>query len=270
MGRGVKAREIRDYILERAPWVRRGKTVDTFKIGDPNIEVRRVAVLWMLTTEAIEQVRRLGANLVVTHEPTFFTHVDDVSVVEGSTAYQHKRNMLEEAALTVLRIHDSWDPWPKIGIGDSLATLLGLGKPVAAARDGLGKTYGIAPVKLDRLAQRVAHKVGMESVSVAGDGERIIRRVALAYGSQCGPGSMQWFAASRADVVVAGELGQWQDVRFYQDSGVAIIQTDHAVSENPGLRNLAKFIRRQFKVPVDFIEVGAPFRAVDAPKTAGG
>ncbi len=63
----MKAREIREHILRRAHWVDPIKTVDTFKHGDPDVEVKKVAVTWMLTMKAVDEAERAGANVVVTH-----------------------------------------------------------------------------------------------------------------------------------------------------------------------------------------------------------
>jgi len=109
----MKAREIQEFFLSHADWVDRARTVDTFKHGDPNVEVRSVAVTWMLTMETIDKVRNLGANLVVTHEPTFWDHFDDPAQVKDDPLYPAKLRKLDEAGLTVLRLHDSWTPGPK-------------------------------------------------------------------------------------------------------------------------------------------------------------
>ena len=72
--------------------------------------------------------------------------------------------------------------------------------------------------------------------------------------------SMLWFIANGADTVVAGEVNHWKTVRYMQDAGVALVLTDHAASENPGIRSLADFVRTQFALPTEYIEVGSPFR----------
>ena len=122
----MKASQIRESIVSRADWVDKAKTVDTFKHGDPEIEVTSAAVTWMLTMDAIDEAERLGVNFVITHEPTFYSHYDDVELVKDDAIYHAKRKRLDEAGLTVLRIHDSWDSWPEIGVGATLAALLEL------------------------------------------------------------------------------------------------------------------------------------------------
>jgi putative NIF3 family GTP cyclohydrolase 1 type 2 len=254
----MKAREIREYFMKHAGWVDGSKTVDTFKCGDPEVEVKSAAVMWMLTVEAIREVKRVGANFVITHEPTFYTHVDDVSKVEKDAVYRAKRKLLDEAGLTVLRIHDSWDTWPEIGIGASLARLLDLEE--VEARGRVHRTYRMTPRRLDEFARFVRGKLGMDAVGVMGEGDALVERVGLSFGAMGSIENMRTFLSMKPDVIVAGELCNWADVRYLQDSGVALVLTDHAASENPGMRELAKFVTKQFGVPATYVEVGPALR----------
>ena len=139
----MKARELRDYFISHADWLNPADTVDTFKHGDPDVEVRSVAVTWMLTLNAIDKVRSLGANLVVTHEPTFWDHFDNPDLVKNDPLYAAKLRKLDQAGLTVLRLHDTWDTWPKIGIGPSLASTLDLTEIEGSDRYRKGRAAGV-------------------------------------------------------------------------------------------------------------------------------
>lgn len=255
----MKAREVREFLLNQADWVDREKTVDTFKHGDPDVEVRSIAVTWMLTMEAIAEAERLGVDLVVTHEPTFYSHHDDLSLVALGPLYRAKRKRLEAAGFTVLRIHDTWDPWPEIGVGDALATCLELTE--IDRRDRYRRVYATRePMRLAAFAAFVRDRLSMRAVEVMGDGDRVVARVGLSYGALGGLASMQAFLSMQTDVIVAGELCRWCDVRYLQDAGCALVITSHADSENPGLRQLAGYLSRSLAVPAHFIEVTSPLR----------
>ena len=83
----MKASEIRETIIRRARWVNRKTTVDTFKHGDPDVEVTGAVVTWMLTMDVIDEAERMGVNLVVTHEPTFYSHRDEIAPVKRDPVY---------------------------------------------------------------------------------------------------------------------------------------------------------------------------------------
>ena len=255
----MKARDIREHILARAPWVDPNKTVDTFKHGDPDVEVGKVAVTWMLTMEAIEEAVRAGANLVVTHEPTFYDHFDAVGEVANDVTYRAKRRRLDRAGLTVLRIHDSWDTWPEIGIGDSLARTLDL--KVVAQADALIKVAATAkPTTLGAFATFARKRLGMDGVGLMGSSDAKVRRVALSFGALGGLDAMRKFLALEPDVLLAGEICNWREIRYLQDVGCPIILADHATTEEPGMRALAGYLRETFGLATHFIEVGSCLR----------
>jgi NIF3 (NGG1p interacting factor 3) protein len=56
------------------PWM--VGTVDTFKAGDPGTQVTGIAVTMMATLDVLQRAAASGKNLVITHEPTFFNHLD--------------------------------------------------------------------------------------------------------------------------------------------------------------------------------------------------
>ena len=59
------------------PW--RSQTVDTFKAGDPDTPVTGVATTMMATFDVLERAAASGNNLIITHEPTFYGHLDQTA-----------------------------------------------------------------------------------------------------------------------------------------------------------------------------------------------
>ena len=255
----MKARDVREHILRRAPWVDPQNTVDTFKHGDPDVEVCALATTWMLTMKAVDEAERLGVNLVVTHEPTFFSHHDALEDVRNDEVYRAKRRRLDRAGLTVLRIHDAWDTWPGIGIGDSLAAALDL--KIVAQADSLIKVGATPkPVSLGRFATFARKRLGMDGVALMGDPAATVRRVALSFGALGGLDAMRKFLALKPDVLLAGELTNWREIRYLADAACPVILADHATTEEPGMRSLATYLHETFRVPAHFIPVGSCLR----------
>jgi NIF3 (NGG1p interacting factor 3) protein len=56
------------------PW--RSETVDTFKAGNPDAAVTGIAVTMMATLDVLERAAASEKNLIITHEPTFYNHLD--------------------------------------------------------------------------------------------------------------------------------------------------------------------------------------------------
>ena len=77
----LTARQVLERITANigVPWSE--QTVDTFKDGDPDTPVTGVAVTMMATLDVLQRAAAAGANLIISHEPTFFGHLDQLEVV---------------------------------------------------------------------------------------------------------------------------------------------------------------------------------------------
>ncbi len=62
------------------PWM--SETVDTFKAGNPDTEVKGIAVTMMATLDVLQRAAAAGQNLIITHEPTFYNHQDKPDELE--------------------------------------------------------------------------------------------------------------------------------------------------------------------------------------------
>ena len=88
------------------PW--REKTVDAFKAGDPDTIVTGVATSVMATLDVLRQAAAAKRNLVITHEPTFYTGTDEPGPRANDPVYLAKRAFIDEHRLVVWRFSDHW------------------------------------------------------------------------------------------------------------------------------------------------------------------
>src|SRR5687767_10602114 len=114
-------------------------SVDRIVVGDPTTVVRGIAVVWMPTWVALRDAAAHGANVVVAHEPTFFTHHDldgfgadfaDVPPKARASleaTREAKQGWITEHGMVVIRCHDVLDAMPG-GVVDCLAKGLGFSK----------------------------------------------------------------------------------------------------------------------------------------------
>ena len=74
----MKAKDIMREVITPA-WLdaRAGRTVDCLKIGDPECEVAKIATTLTATPDVIRAAGEWGAQLLITHEPTFYNHADN-------------------------------------------------------------------------------------------------------------------------------------------------------------------------------------------------
>src|SRR2546430_6164378 len=103
------AREVIAAIQEHVgvPW--KTETVDTFKAGNPDTRVTGIAVTMMATLDVVQRAAANWQNLVITHEPTFYNHLDRPQGMEENDAvWKEKRAFIEENRLEVWRFRDQW------------------------------------------------------------------------------------------------------------------------------------------------------------------
>jgi len=128
----ITADDVHEYLRSLGPWVAWDQgTCDGFKYGDPETEVSGIAVTWQALQSTLEEAHVRVHNLVVTHEPTFYSHMDDDGDLRATAPARHKAEFLDRTGMVVYRCHDLWDVYPAEGILDSWSTFLGLGAPIA-------------------------------------------------------------------------------------------------------------------------------------------
>src|ERR1700730_15514497 len=109
-GGELTARQVIERIQSHVgvPW--RAETVDTFKAGDPDTKVTGVATTMMATYDVLVRAAAEGKNLVITHEPTFYTHQDktDTLAQEADQVWSEKEKFIRGHHMVVWRFHDHW------------------------------------------------------------------------------------------------------------------------------------------------------------------
>jgi putative NIF3 family GTP cyclohydrolase 1 type 2 len=262
----VNAKAIREHFLGLADWVDPATTVDRVIIGDPEREVRRVLVTWIASFRAVRAAVRRGCDLVMTHEPTFWAHANELETMESSPLAAAKRRFIEESGLVVLRNHDVWDRMPAIGIPWAWARFLGLGSsPAAIGASGYQHRYDIEPVTFEAFAQRVARctaSLGEPWVQAVGEARRNVSRVGIGTGCGC---DIRVFQEMGCDVSIVCDDGScyWSGIQRAADADHPVIRVNHGTSEEPGMVTLADYIKENLPgVEAEHLPHGSSFRLV--------
>jgi hypothetical protein len=70
--------------------------------------VTGIATTFMDTYSVLEKAVASGKNLIITHEPTFYNHLDDQSPLAADPVLTQKLAYIREHHLVVWRFHDTW------------------------------------------------------------------------------------------------------------------------------------------------------------------
>jgi len=265
----MKASEIMKYFRKIGTWVSWDDTCDQILYGSSEIEVKGIAVAWIATNFAIEKAGKKGLNLFITHESSFYNfnyyEIDSFNnTPDGKNLITKKKKLLDNYGITLIRCHDVWDRMPGFGICDKWAEFLGF-KTEKRPVESYYKICLIDNLTLDELAELIVNKVkllGQDSVKVMGDGNRIIRRMAIGTGAVTAFDEMYKF---KPDVILATEDGMnhWSAGLLALDLEMPIIIVNHAISEIPGMKALAGCLQNHFsKIPVEYINTTFPYRTL--------
>jgi putative NIF3 family GTP cyclohydrolase 1 type 2 len=239
-------------------------TVDTIKVGDPNTVVTGITTTFLDTMDVLRESVKRGNNLIITHEPTFYNHLDDTKFFTDDPVYKEKLAFIEEHHLVVFRLHDEIHADTTDHILTGVYEALGWQEyPHQVGPEGQ-YFVTIPQTTLEQLARRLETQLHIQTLRVEGDPKLSISHVAMAPGSAGLHDQVSALRKPDVDVLVAGEASEWETVEYVRDAVAqgrhkALILLGHEVSEEPGMERCAKELRELFPgVRVDHIEAGQP------------
>lgn len=255
----LTAQALIDRILAETPNGLRHPTVDTVKAGDPSQPVRGVVTTCMATVAVIRQAIALGANLIVTHEPTFYSHLDETEALTEDPVYLAKRDLIEASGLVVWRYHDHIHSLQPDGIFTGVVRQLGWGPYVDESVRGLCL---LPPTSLWDLVSMLKERLEIERVRVLGSPSMVCQRVGLAVGAAGGARQIAFLRDQNLDLLVCGELNEWETAEYVRDADLlgykrALVVLGHVNSEEPGMAWLAGWLNERFPdLPVWHVPAG--------------
>ncbi|HET7694320.1 MAG TPA: Nif3-like dinuclear metal center hexameric protein [Vicinamibacterales bacterium] len=242
------------------PW--RAQTVDRIVAGSGDTRVRGVATTMMATLEVIQRAAAAGRNLVITHEPTFYSHQDGTEPFAQDAAYRFKDAFLRQHDIAVFRFHDHWHAMQPDGVAFGMARELGWEKNRVAENQ---REFTFSGIPLAQIADRIRERLGAKTMRVVGDRAMRVNRVAASWGYYTFNPANLVIARPDVDVFVVGETREWETVEYVQDliaSGrkKALIVIGHVASEQAGMKYCAEWLKGFVtEVPVDFMAAAEPF-----------
>lgn len=239
----------------------RDQTVDTLKTGSPATPLTGIATTFMATQAVLEKAAAQKLNFVITHEPTFYNHLDQTKELEQDPIYTAKRALIDKNNLCVFRFHDHWHMMRPDGIRKGMVEALGWQKFEQ------GNRYVLPRTTLGELASALKKRLGAKTIRVIGDPALAVSQIAMMPGAGGSAGQQRLLMTDNVDALVIGETREWEAVEYARDATIqgkkkALIILGHAASEEGGMEYCARWVAGFVKeVPVEFIPAGEPFWA---------
>ena len=254
--------QVIDTILRQVPGEPLKETVDTVKAGDPSQAVKGIVTTFLATRNVVAQTVQLGANFIITHEPTFYNHVDGVEWLTNDPVYLSKKNLIETHRLVVWRFHDHIHRLRPDGI--MAGVLKELEWEPYADRDAFDFCT-VPAMSLSKTAGYFKKRLKIEKIQIVGDETMPCSRIAFAVGAAGRQTHVELLERPDVDVLVVGEINEWETSEYVRDAvhqGMkkALIVLGHAKSEEAGMKHLAGWLRPLVPgVPITHVPAGSPF-----------
>jgi putative NIF3 family GTP cyclohydrolase 1 type 2 len=225
---------------------------DRIIIGDPDTAIKRVGTVWMPYLSTLKEAVARGVNVMIVHEPTFYTHWDlDAQDYNIQSYYNipspareqyietvnEKKKWIEKNGLVIIRSHDMMDIVKSYGMPYALGRKMGFAdKDIIRSRDYYN-VYRVGSDSAKNVAAMIAARlknINQPGVGFYGDPERIVSSVGMGAGCICDP---QNFADMNPDmyVVVDDKMRAWIQGTYAEDTGIPTVVINHGVAEEFGM-----------------------------------
>lgn len=240
--------QIMDAFISEVPGAPLDSTVDTLKSGKREMVVSGMVTTMFPTLEVIEKTISLGANFIIAHEPAFYNHLDETQWLQHDEVYRYKWDLLTKNNIAIWRNHDYIHRHDPDGILEGVVNKLGW----KAYQDGKEPiVFHLPALDLKTLIQNVKSRLDISTVRYIGDLSQSCRKILLLPGAYGGRRHMEAIAATRPDVLLCGEIQEWETAEYIRDARrkgqhISLVVMGHAVSEEPGAAYMAAWLRQNF------------------------
>jgi len=261
---GLTARQVIERIQTHVgvPWL--SQTVDTFKAGDPDTRVTGIATTMMATYDVLVRAAAAGKNFIITHEPTFYSHLDRTETFEKEhdPVWADKERFIHEHNLVVWRFHDHWHLMKPDGIMFGVVRALDWQKFQSASDPSL---FVVPETTVGQLAEQMKKRLGIHVLRYVANPEMKLTKVALAPGASGPERHRKLLQRDDVEVLAIGEVPEWETIEYVSDAvsegkKKALILLGHIPSEQPGMEYCAEWLKTFVsEVPVEFVATKEPF-----------
>lgn len=227
-------RQIKEYFEGRVPsYMKQDFDNVGLLVGINETRVTRAVVALDITDDVIDEAKRLGAQLIVSHHPLFFS----LKKIDDGESSGRKIVSLLTSGISAICLHTNLDAAPG-GVNDALmraigAEVTGLLEPEGKHPDG--SDYGInrvgmmpSPVDMKDFLPELSKALRTNGLRYW-DAKRPVYKLACCGGN--GGGDLPEVIAAGCDTYVTSDV-KYDHFLMAKERGVNLIDADHFCTEN--------------------------------------
>ncbi|WP_242156345.1 Nif3-like dinuclear metal center hexameric protein [Aestuariivivens sediminis] len=258
----ISAKQLIETIIKNTGSAPVPNTVDVIKEGNPETQVKGIITCMFATMEVLKKAVNKNCNFIIVHEPLYYNHLDNTEQFQNDSVYLEKKKFIDDHNLVVWRFHDYIHRIQPDGIISGMIEKLGWENNKVK---GNPYKFSFPPISLTQLLKNLKRTFPENSFYVVGDPEMELSNVIYIPGATGSDIQIRQLQKSNVDVVVAGEVPQWETYEYVRDAVAqgrkkAIIFIGHINSEEYGMKFCADWLSKLVEdIPVFYIECGSSY-----------
>lgn len=219
-----------------------------FQIGDSNKEIKKILLSLDLDNNILEYAIKNNVDMIINHHPILFMPIGNL------TNLNNKGNMISTIIKEDIVIYNAHTNLDKTigGVNDVLAELFELKDTEILAEImendnilyGHGRVGNINKIKIIDFIYNVKKILEVDTVTVYGDIEKEIERVAVCGGS--GADFIKEASSKNADLYITGDI-KYHEAQEAIERGLVIVDAGHYHTEKVILPKLKELLINNFK-----------------------
>lgn len=255
----VTVGNIMDLFMKQVPAAPLPNTVDTLKAGTRDTIVSGVVTTMFATIDVINKAIAAKANFIIAHEPVFYNHTDETDWLKADEVFQYKKDLLDKHNIAVWRNHDYVHSLAADGVREGVLAQLNWKQ----YDKGKGENVLLdKPESLQIIIKYLKEKLHIPMVRYIGNEAQLCKKVLLLPGASGGRNQITALMKNKPDVLVCGEIQEWETAEYVRDARaageqLALVVLGHIASEEPGSEWMANWVKTNVPgVPVTHISSG--------------
>ncbi|MBR6740810.1 MAG: Nif3-like dinuclear metal center hexameric protein [Clostridia bacterium] len=241
-------------------------TCDTCKSGDPEREVTKVATCMFATPAVVRAAAEWGADLLITHEPTFYNHMDQKVDEEQSN---QKRKLIADTGIVLWRYHDHPHFTKPDVIVEGILNKMQLPADVEWRGELTVTRLRLhTPMTPVEVVRHIEEHLGIKHVRICGVRDVPCEKVTVTVGA-IGSLVEQELYREDSEIVLAGEVCEWSFCEYTRDAAQfdrkkSLLILGHVGSERDGMIYTAELVKKRHpELECRYFECGEVYTYTD-------
>ncbi|MEO9893452.1 Nif3-like dinuclear metal center hexameric protein [Aurantibacter sp.] len=262
INKSISAEQMIETIIAKTEATKVTNTVDIIKAGNPNEKVKGIITCMFATMDVFRAAVAKNCNLIITHEPLYYNHLDSSENFENDPVYLEKKKFIDDNKLVVWRFHDYIHRINPDGIISGMVEKLNWEKNQSTNNP---YAFSFKKIALGKFLKSIKTAFPDNAFHVVGDSTMNLTNVVMVPGASGTMAQIGQLRKSDVDVVIAGEVPQWETYEYVRDANLqgrkkAIVFIGHINSEESGMKFCADWLGEFiYDIPIHFVECGSSY-----------